>query len=586
MSKKSKKDNLIPDRILINKRDVETICSSYLKKEKFTTFVSVIISMLTSIILTTATAVEGIKIFKNNKIFSGIALIVIFSLVYGVLQYFKSKKSVKLLDEIYDSVIDNSDHTAIFLVSKIHEDGRGRKEIELLTEKHENRETFIIYLRLKNKWDIDDKTINKELASKLGIGEKSIRINQLPSFNYIKRTSDSGAEKLIRYQFFQTEIDINLKNNLPKKFEWMSLDHLTKDLSSQIHNHDVIKYINEHLKSSIKDSFSHFTVPTSLKVIWNITNKCGFDCQICATKSGNRRELNENEKARALLSILTLGKEKIRELDFSGGDPLWDDHSRKIIKYAISQLGQERVCVTTTGRGIEKAENQQGDLSELLYNCEITIDEGNEIPDSLRGQQEYSQKNSIQVQKNRKKVHKLIINVPILKTDMPEEDVEKLVDMISNIDVDNKEVVLLRLMKVGKMEEGYPENYNPEKFIELFQKYAQEHRITVNLQCSLRGKYQQGFCNMLEEKIGIDCTGNVFACAWGGYISCNSIEENPFYLGNVLKQDLCIILKEEKALALKTAIRRNTNQCRVFSCGYSTDGKFAIDNDPLFNCGE
>lgn len=53
----------------------------------------------------------------------------------------------------------------------------------------------------------------------------------------------------------------------------------------------------------------------SLKIIWNITNKCGYSCEVCATYS-NRNELDIEGKTNALKSILSVGGRISKKLIF------------------------------------------------------------------------------------------------------------------------------------------------------------------------------------------------------------------------------------------------------------------------------
>ncbi len=79
---------------------------------------------------------------------------------------------------------------------------------------------------------------------------------------------------------------------------------------------------------------------------------------------------------------------------------------------------------------------------------------------------------------------------------------------------------------------------------------------------------------------GIDCGGNVFACAWGGYVT-DDLSNNPFYLGNIYKDDLKTILNSEKAIKLSNGITRGTCNCRVFNYFASENNDIISDTDPL-----
>jgi len=306
-----------------------------------------------------------------------------------------------------------------------------------------------------------------------------------------------------------------------------------------------------------------------IKIIWNITNQCGFHCDICATYS-DREELTFPQKRDALYSILSLGAEQIRELDFSGGDPLYQEQSTRIIQEGIALLGQEKVCVTTTGLGLAAARARGENLRELLYHCELTIDSIETLPDHVRNAEMYATQNRSESVRCLDEISNLHINVPILNFDMSEEDIASLVNSISGIGAKHIDVALLHLMNVGKMNlQYYPRDYSPDRFVSVFSRYAEGTAIQkVHVQCALRGKLYGEACNMLRQKVGIDCTGNVFACAWGGYIkgfTKDRITENPFYIGNLLEKPLKDILASDRAQQLCQKIKEHpTCQCRVF----------------------
>lgn len=306
-----------------------------------------------------------------------------------------------------------------------------------------------------------------------------------------------------------------------------------------------------------------------IKVIWNITNQCGFNCDICATHS-DREELNLSQKRNALQSILSLDVAQIRELDFSGGDPLYQAESTQIIREGITLLGRDKVCVTTTGLGLASACARGENLQELLYHCELTIDSIESLPDHVRNAEIYTAKNREEAVRCLDKISNLHINVPILNPDMAETDIAALVHSISNIGAEHIDVALLQLMNVGKMNpQIYPVCYSPDRFVSTFVKYAEGTSIQkVHIQCALRGKLYGEDCNMLQQKVGIDCAGNVFACAWGGYVKGfhrDRITENPFYIGNLLEKPLKDILISEQAQFLCQKIKEHpTCQCRVF----------------------
>ena len=320
-----------------------------------------------------------------------------------------------------------------------------------------------------------------------------------------------------------------------------------------------------------------------LKIIWNITNRCGYDCKICATYS-DREELDLDNKNKVLKSILSIGIQNIVELDFAGGDPLFTYDSIQIIHNSINTLGREKVSVTTTGKGIDFAVEMGVDLAQLLYNCEITID----CPNYMRNDTSYITTNQEAIRRIDKNIVNLTINVPILNPEMDNDSIKMLVNAIAGINVRNISVNLIRLMSVGRIDLQQNSNlYSPEHFVQTFIKYAENTCIkNIYIHCALRGKITGAQCNMLRDKIGIDCSGNVFACAWGGYVGGYdkyNISESPFYMGNLLKKPLAEILTDKHTTQLKQLISENpTTHCRVYCYRKNDNMSIFMDTDPLF----
>ena len=324
-----------------------------------------------------------------------------------------------------------------------------------------------------------------------------------------------------------------------------------------------------------------------LKIIWNITNKCGYDCEICATYS-NRKELDFIGKNKVLNSILSVGIQNIKEIDFAGGDPLFVADSICIVHNAINTLGRRKVSVTTTGKGISNALKIGENLSELLYNCEITIDCQNSTQNYLRNDISYVLTNQEVIQSASKSITNLTINVPILDVEADDNSIGRLVNSIAQVDVSSVSVNLIRLMNVGRMGlHPYPSSYSPEHFVRTFIEFAKNTCIkNVHIHCALRGKILGTQCNMLNDKIGVDCSGNVFACAWGGYVGDYdqyNICENPFYIGNLLEESLLEILKNKRAVQLAQLIKNSpTKHCRIHCFDSNDTCSIFNDTDPLF----
>lgn len=286
----------------------------------------------------------------------------------------------------------------------------------------------------------------------------------------------------------------------------------------------------------------------NLTVTWNITKNCLYNCNICATRN-DRMELDSKQKLHVLHSIIDTKHYQISELDFAGGDPITDESSLQTILLAKKLLGRDFVTVTTTGRGIRNVEKEL--LSQLLYKCELSLDIS--CTEDIRKEDTYSHDSLSVIQEYAGFFTYLTINIPILSTDVSRNQIKALADMINQISVFDLRVVLIRLMPVGlQSQANMPEHYHPERVIGDLKAFIHP-AIPVHLHCVLRGEINQDIshCGMAQTKIGIDCAGNVFSCAWAGdYNYPYALDTFPFYIGNLLVSSLDELLSGEKARQL------------------------------------
>ncbi len=368
-----------------------------------------------------------------------------------------------------------------------------------------------------------------------------------------------GRIQLNAYVFYDVEIKIQTKEKLIEQKEgrsWMSLENMKKTPDAMAGNKDVIDLLGEFQRPT--ESFVN--VLGNLSVIWNITSQCDYACAICATHDETRKELSANDKLKVLNSIFTAAK-SIRSLDFAGGDPFCSEDTLNIIQTAVDQLGMDKVSVTTTGRGVERLTDLQ--CAELVRHCEITLDashahlKGKSEGELSRSEDKYCETNIDQISRLMDHAESLTINIPIINDDLTDDEIDCLVEKISWIKEHYPKTdicaLLIRLMPVGKLptamdQEDYA-RYNPIVTAKKIKQRLESHGIPCHPHCSLRvlpcfsDEMPSQYCAMLENKIGIDCAGNVFACAWGGYLNgIGTLTKNPFYLGNLTKVKLIDIL--------------------------------------------
>lgn len=513
------------------------------------------ISMLVSII----PAFSSIGLF--TKIFLGAVILGIS--VYAILcvsKCLEAKGNLRdvqigtdLEKHIIDKVRESILYTAIVRVTY-----RAKDEIKYLV----GNDYFLPHCTLIPTKPISDQsdTIMQSLHDDFEIQIKDIlKIKPLDDNVHFSIKPIHGRIQLNAYVFYDAEIKVQIKEKMTEQKDgrfWMSLEGMKKTPDAMAGNKDVIDLLAEFPKPA--ESFVN--VLGNLSIIWNITSQCGYACSICATHDEMREELSTNDKLKVLNSIFTAAK-SIKSLDFAGGDPLYSDDTLNIIQTAVDQLGVDKVSVTTTGRGITKLSDAQ--CAELIRHCEITLDashahlNGKSEGGLSRSEDEYCEVNIEQISRLMDHAESLTINIPIINDDLTDEEIRSLIEKISWIKRHYPKTsictLLIRLMPVGKLptamsQEDYS-HYNPIPVAKKIKQELEDNAIPCRLHCSLRvlpcfaDEMPSEYCSMLENKIGIDCAGNVFACAWGGYLNgITTLGKNPFYLGNLTKVKLIDIL--------------------------------------------
>lgn len=561
----------LPQRILVNRNDIQSICERHIKKSSFNDYRGIVLGGIISLTGNVVFSASDIKYKIPCALTSVLCLI---GIIWIVVNNLKNKRKQDLLDEIYETVIENGDYTGIFIISQVRIDPTNKnRDVTVMTVPH-GGEIFLPFIKNLENYEHDGKLDYKEVkeafAQNIRINSTAIKIKPVDSFEEIKRTSMDSPEKMIRYAVFAVEINNILRQKIEETFTWRNISELLTDPRSVECNSLVISRVSTFLSKHQVNSFTEdITEQRPLKIIWNITNECGYNCQICASNT-NVKELTNDNKSRALLSILSIGLDNIRQLNFSGGDPLLSNTNRDMIKYAQNVLGKDKVIVTTTGIGIESLISENGPI-DLLHSCEITIDDSVVVASNPRGEPDYANKNYLTVGINANAIMFLQVDVPIIRPDMNESDIRSLVRKIHEIPVTNKQCNLMRLMPVGLLKDHYPDKYDPSHFIAVFKEEAKKVGLNVHMHCALPDRK----CNMYEEKIGIDCAGNVFACTWAGYVVAD-INENPFYMGNVYEQNLRDILKSERSIRVRQRVCRETDHCKIFC--------YREKEDPIAEC--
>lgn len=605
-----------PDKILVNVEFLKSaISEDKVQREterEYENSKNVLLALgggLTSCLLTLIPSWENWSI--NLKV-----TIVIFSIVYLLFSLWfltkliQSRNKLKGINKtnLEEYVIDEAKkkirYTALLIVC--HQKAR-TGEVKFMTEKQGN---YLIHCDMNPYKDVNaqkDNIINYIVASYNVQKNQIVDVVPLSGEPFFSIKPIHGETTQNGFIFFQIKMKKKAKQGLSshKDISWKTIQEMEGMSELMGRNQDIVMQLSEN-KTKITDSFEDYHGP--MHVIWNITKDCPYNCAICATRDDERKELSTEDKLKVLNNIFS-AKESISTLDFAGGDPMYKSEIRTVIMQAINSLGEEHVSVTTTGKGIQAMDNaSEEEISKLLKRCEITIDASHENLAQLsqksvfsRKTPEYCSNNYEQIQSTSDSLEYLMINIPLLDDDLEDNELDNLISKLLRLKQNYSEIEIeaqiIRLMPVGafiynNIHDDY-KKYQPINIAKKIRSRVEEIGIRCRFHCSLRVLPEigecDGRCNMLDKKIGIDCSGNVFACTWGAYLhlpdNCD-ISQNPFYLGNLVSSSLKSIINGQggKTAAYKRISRDINNHaikpyCEVVS--FFFNNSVDENNDPL-----
>ena len=276
-----------------------------------------------------------------------------------------------------------------------------------------------------------------------------------------------------------------------------------------------------------------------IRVVWNLTNECPFNCPMCVASANTRIE-KDIDKNLILQSILSFGKKNI-DIDFSGGDPLFMDRDIEIIKKASEILGRDNISISSTGLSISKISDEE--LISLSSSYDMTYDFPKQYSEYDIRDKRYNLINYEQC----KRLKKLGLNVDMF---IPIRDIDNnyLEQLAKDIcEINPNSVKLLKCMPLNNHFDTSKIDNNI--LVNLFKKYLEKFSYKGNIQinCALKEDFKQdNNCNMLtERKVGLDQFGNLYTCIWASDLLIDK-NDNPFYLGNLTECSLLEILNSFK----------------------------------------
>lgn len=293
-----------------------------------------------------------------------------------------------------------------------------------------------------------------------------------------------------------------------------------------------------------------------IRVVWNLTNKCPFNCPMCVASANTRIE-KDIDKNLILQSILSFGKESVN-IDFSGGDPLFLDKDIEIVKKASEILGRDNISISSTGLSLSKLSDEE--LVLLSSSYDMTYDFPKQYSEYDIRDKRYNSLNYEQC----KRLKKLGLNVDIF---IPVRNIDEVYFEQLAKDICEINPTSVKLLKCMPLNNHFDTSaIDNSILVSLFKKYLEKfgYKGSVSINCALKEDFKiDNGCNMLtERKVGLDQFGNLYTCIWASDLLIEK-NDNPFYLGNLTECSLLEILSSLELKEQLDKINQNRNKCYV-----------------------
>lgn len=147
-SKKTFRTDMIPDRYLVNRADVQSICEEHIKRQRINTSIRMLISLIAGALLSTFLSI-GESVFFSSLFWIFFAIMAIL-IVTKLILNFREMGKKDILSKINQHALENADYTGIFLITRIipAEKTGLPPTIQLMTEDHpSSRSRFVAYMK-------------------------------------------------------------------------------------------------------------------------------------------------------------------------------------------------------------------------------------------------------------------------------------------------------------------------------------------------------------------------------------------------------------------------------------------------------
>jgi len=285
-----------------------------------------------------------------------------------------------------------------------------------------------------------------------------------------------------------------------------------------------------------------------MKVIWNTTFSCPWDCTFCCVDGGKKRhnEMSFEQKL-AVADKLALIDCCV---DVSGGEVMINRQEHlELLERLARGLGRERVGLSCSGWRIDDATARR--LAATTSDVEMTMDTHPNVNYALRPQDYH--KEAARAAKLLKQ-YGVRVGLQTVVTREHLNNLNLLIDLYSWL-CENRidEWSILKYFPsgrgedLGQLELSDAENSAVVAFIHGLDMAGQsQYKPKINIHYLMPGSEKSSQCRCVRKSVGILPDGKVTACFWG-LSKEGKLSDDKFYLGNVCAEGMDTIMNSERA---------------------------------------
>ena len=287
----------------------------------------------------------------------------------------------------------------------------------------------------------------------------------------------------------------------------------------------------------------------NMSVIWNVTNKCPWNCSFCVMDAGlhcDKKELSLKEKLKVCQHIDLDGV----RVDLSGGEVMNVDDRKDhliLIDRLSQKFGKQNIGISSSGFGIGEKEAEF--LASRVSDVEMTMDAVPEVDYEYRQKRYHMVAGEATIVLKRYGVRVGIQTVLTSEHLKHPAILENLLQWM--IDNNVNEWSLIRYFLSGRGNKYHnlvmSEDEN-KRVVEYIKQLCNdtENAPKLDIHYLLPGSPKDDRCRCVKKSIGILPDGSVTSCFWG-LDERGSIKDSRFYLGNLLEYPLSKILQSDTA---------------------------------------